>query len=188
MANPSLNRPLANFKARPSQYSENGHGTALRNKSAFAFDADIIALGAAASALVRFTTGDKAIVLDGGEFTFNQEDALAEVYEGTTFSAAGTPNATYAIPMNRLSSRETELTFYDSAVVDTIGTRILHQELIGAAGQNVTKPGFGAAGLEAIIVLKPNTEHIFKLTNNSVLAINIEAHFDFHEVDAKEYS
>ncbi len=58
----------------------------------------------------------------------------------------------------------------------------------GQAGKNVNVPGFGGNVQDANFILKPNTEHLFKVTNNSALDINIEAHYFFREVNAKQYS
>lgn len=178
---------LQNSKPRPAAYDENGHDHALRDGNAFVFDAVLVALASSAAAFIRFTTGDKAIIFEGGLIDTNQEEVVMEVYQNTTFSAPGALNATYVRNMNNIIGRVTELLIYDTPTVDVIGERVLHQIAYGIAGQNVNQPGFGSGVADVSTVLKPNTEHVFKLTNDSVLAVDIETHMFYREVNANEY-
>jgi len=179
---------LQNGKPFPAQYIDNGHGTALRKGLAFIFDATITGLASGAIVLVRFITGDAAIIFESGDITINQEEVLFEIYEDTTFTAPGTEDANFIRKMNRISIINTEIITYSTPVVDTIGEIVVHQIATGTAGQNVNQPGFGGGVQDASFVLKPNTEHLFKVTNNSALAVDIEAHYHYHEAPAKEYS
>lgn len=179
---------LTNSKPRPAAYEENGHDHALRDGNAYSFDAVLTALGVGAEAFIRFTTGDKAIIFEGGLIDTNQEEVLMEVYQDTTFTAPGAPNATYSRNMNNIIARATELVFYDAPTIDVIGERVLHQIAYGIAGQNVNQPGFGSGVADVSTVFKPNTEHVFRLKNDSILAVDIESHMFYREVNAKEYS
>lgn len=179
---------LQNTRPNPTVYTENGHGTALRRGKAFIFDAHIVGLAAAASVIIRFVTGDSAVIFESGDIVINQEEVEFEVYEDTVFTSPGNVNTTFIRNMNRLSTNPTELVVYDTPVVNTIGELVVHQLAIGAAGQNVNNPGFGGGKGDVSFVLKPNTEHLFKVTNNSVLPVTLEAHYFFHEANAKEYT
>lgn len=179
---------LDNARPNPTQFVENGHCIGLRRDASFGFDADGIVLAAGASAVVRFVTGDLAVVFEGGKFTVDQENVLFQVYEDVAFSADGVANLTYVHRHNRLSTRESQLVAYDGAVVDTLGDRILHDRVLGTAGQGQNKPGFGSDTAAPEIVLKPNTEHVFQVTNDSIAQANIEVHFSYREVDPREYS
>jgi len=180
---------LEDGRPSPSLYVENGHDTALRRGTAFNFHAEIEALGAAAISEVRFKTGDLATIFEAAEFHINQELVTFEVYENVTFTVAGNiqPKTDFSNNMNRMSTRDTQLDFYTGVTVDTVGTRILHQAIVGEAGKNVSKPGFGSGGEAVTRLLKPNTEHVFRITNGSVLAANIEAHVNYREVTASQY-
>ena len=178
---------LDQYKQNPSQYTENGHGSSLRSGLAFTFEAIIAALASAGVAEVRFTTGANAIVFEGGDVNINQEDVLFEVYEDTTFTVAGTPNATYAKNSNRINPIATTITFYNGVTVDAAGTQVLRQSVKGAAGQNLNRPGFGSGGPDDSIILKPSTEHIFRITNNSALAVDVDARFKYREVSSIQY-
>lgn len=179
---------LANSKPRPSQYIENGHNSALRDGSSFGFVGSGIVLASSASISIRFTTGTFAIVFEAGRFTLDQENVLYEVYEDTTFSSPGSVNTAYIRKHNRLSLRESQIVTYDGAVVDSIGTQILNDRIRGVAAQGQNKPGFGSGGETDEIVLKPNTEHMFKITNDSLATVNTDVHFFFREVDPKQYN
>lgn len=178
---------LKDGKRFPAQYTENGHGTALRQGLAFAFKATIPALAAGASSIVRFVTGDRAIFFASGSVTINQEDVMLEVYEDVTFTNDGSLNTSFAINLNRVNPTSTQIQFYTGAVVSNIGTQVLQQSIKGVAGQNVNNPGFGTGGQDDASILKPNTEHIFKVTNNSVLAVDIDAVFKYNEADPTQY-
>lgn len=178
---------LSDYNVRPAQHVENGHNTALRSGRSFSFHAEIPSLAPAAIAVIRFTTGDSPIVFENAIFNINQEEVTVEVYEDSTFTVAGTPNADYVLYNNRLKPAVTELAFYDGATVDAIGVRAMHDTIYGIAGQNVNQPGFGASTEESTIVLKPNTEHIFRITNNSVLAVAVESHVFYREADPREF-
>jgi len=189
MANPPLNRPLSIVKPLPALHVENSHGSALRSSSAFLFDASIAALAAAASNIIRFTTGDKAVLMESSEFSINQEKVKIEVYEDVTFTDPGShiPKANLVTNMNRINPKDTQLVFFGAPTIDSQGIRVLHQDIFGIAGQNVNQPGVGASSQTAARIFKPNTEHVFIVTNESVLAVDIDAHFEYHEVNPNEY-
>lgn len=178
---------LNKLKPRPAVYAENGHGFALRDGNAYCMTmSQTINSGAVLE--LRFKTGEHAVKFYSGIFTIDQEDVLFEVYEDTTFSDGGTINTDYGCPMNRIqSAKTTELEFYEGAVVDTDGTLFMRQRILGAAGQGQNKPGFGSAVSGAKRILKPNTEHIFRITNNSDLASIVEAYIVYHQVNPKAY-
>lgn len=178
---------LSLFKPRPAQYIENGHGSALRNGKAFIFDASITALAAAGVINVRFTTGDLAILFESGDITINQEKVLFEIFEDSTFSAGGSLDTTLILNMNRLINTPSGISTYTTPTVSTTGVLVVHQIAVGAAGQNVNHPGFGGIGQDVSFVLKPNTEHLFRITNQSALAVDVEAHYHFHEIDPRQY-
>lgn len=179
---------LENYKHNPAQHIENGHGSSLRVGKAFIFDAAVEALAAAAALEVRFTTGDSAVLFETGDINTNQEKVLFEVYEDTTFTAPGSLVTTLIKNMNRLLANASEIATYTSPTVDADGELVIHQIAVGVAGQNQNQPGFGGSGQDVSFVLKPNTEHMFRITNQSLLAVNVEAHYHFHEVDPKQYN
>lgn len=179
---------LDNSKPRPAQHIENGHDSALRDGRAFIFHHEADALASDAEVFVRITTGDSAIVFEAVEFGINEEAVLFEMYEDVVFSSPGSVDTTFTLNMNRIKSdKDTELTLYTSPVVDTLGARVLHEEVKGVAGLNLIKPGFGTGTQANALVLKPNTEHVFTIKNNSVLAVDVETHFYYHEVTPNEY-
>ena len=179
---------LSPFRKGPAQHTENGHSSALRKGTSYIFDYEKVALGAAAVALVRFVTGDKAMVFEGGDVSINQEDILFEIFEESIFSAPGAENTDYARHLNRIKGVDTEILFYDTPTVTSPGNVVLHQHVLGAAGQNQNQPGFGSGGQDASTVFQPNTEHLLRITSASALAAHIEIHFFFHQAEVREYS
>lgn len=178
---------LLNRKPRPAQYIENSHDHALRDGNAFFMDFHADGLAVDGEVLVRFVTGDKAIVFENAVISMTEEQLLIEVFEDSVFSTAGVLNDTYAKRMNRIKTRETEIQFYDGAVASDEGVRFMHQVVRGVASQSTTKPGLGSSTDSATRVLKPNTEHIMKMTNKSAGPIDVEAQFFYREVDARMY-
>lgn len=179
---------LDNTRPDPSLYIENGHDTALRKGAAFKFDPLTLAIGIAGVVEMRFLTGDNATVFEGANFGTDQEEVLFEVFEDVVFSAPGSLDATIIRKMNNMSLREPEIQVYTGPTVDTLGGRILHDVIRGAASQGQNKPGFGTGSQVNTIVLKPNTEHVFRITNASVVAVNVEAHVFYREVNPKQYA
>ncbi len=179
---------LTLFKPRPAQYIEDGQDTALRIGKTFIFDSNIPALASAASGLVRFTTGNSAIVFTGGEIIMNQEAVEFIVYEDTTYTDGGVLTTAYIRNMNRMINKSSEISTYDAPTVDVIGDVVAQQNAVGQSGKNVNQPGFGGGVQDANFILKPNTEHLFTVTNNSVLAVDVEAHYFFREVEARQYN
>ena len=183
-----MSSTLENYKKFPAQYNENGHGSALRVGRAFIFDADIPALAAAAALTVRFVTGDSAIVFETGDINTNQEEVLFEIYEDSTFTAPGALTTDFVRNMNRIINSAPEIVTYNTPTIDADGVLVAHQIAVGIAGQNQNQPGFGGVGQDISFILKPNTEHIFRVTNNSLLTVKVEAHYHYHEVDPVQYS
>ncbi len=179
---------LENTKLNPTQHIENGHNTALRKGAAFAFDPLSLAIGIAGSVDVRFLTGDNATIFEGATFGTDQELITFEVFQDVTFTAAGDLDTTIIRKMNNMSSREPQIAVYTAPTVDTLGERILHDIVRGTASQGQNKPGFGTGAQAAEIVLKPNTEHIFRITNGSAAAVNVEPHVFYREVDPRQYA
>ena len=179
---------LENSKPRPAAHIENGHNSALRDGATFSFDPLTLTILAAGVADVRFLTGDRATVFEGATFATDQELVTFEVFEDVVFSAPGNLDATIIRKTNRMSNREPEIQVYTAAVVDTLGPRILHDIVRGTASQGQNKPGFGTGSQAAEIVLKPNTEHVFRITNGSAATVNVEPHVFYREVNAKEYT
>lgn len=179
---------LDNAKPRPAGHIENGHNSALRDGAAFAFDPLSVAIGIGASVDTRFVTGDKATIFEGATFGTDQELVTFEVFEDVTFTVAGVLDDTIIRRVNRLSNREPEIDVYTGPTVDVLGPRILHDIIRGTASQGQNKPGFGTGSQAQEIVLKPNTEHIFRITNGSAAAVNVEPHVFYREVDPKQYN
>jgi len=178
---------LEDSKPRPAQFIENGHETGLRSASDFCFNV-VHDIAKDAVVDVRFLTGDLAVEFLSAVFDINQELVIFEVFEDTIYSAPGTINPNIGCQMNRMSSRQTELEFYEAPTITSDGTLFMRQDVLGVAGQNVSKPGFGSGVVGAERILKPNTEHLFRITNSSALTSKVVVHIVYKEVNPKEYS
>lgn len=179
---------LENNRPAPAQYTENGHDTALRKGAAFKFDPLTLPIGISGVVEMRFVTGDNATIFEGANFGIDQELVTFEVFQDVVFSAPGTLDTTIINKMNNVSSREPEIQVYTGPTVDTVGDRILHDIIRGTASQGQNKPGFGTGSQANTIVLKPNTEHVFRITNGSAAAVNVEPHVFYREVDSRDYT
>ena len=179
---------LKNRKPNPAQHTENGHITALRKGAAFVFDPLTVAIDIGLSVDVRFTTGDLAVIFEGATFAVDQEFVTFQVFEDVVFSNNGVLNSTYIRKANRMSGRDSQVQTYDGAVVDTLGPLVLHDIVRGQASQGQNKPGFGTGSNVAETVLKPNTEHTFRITNGSAAIVNVEPHSFFREENPLEYA
>ena len=179
---------LDNTKPSSANHVENGHASALRLGAAFIFDPQSIAIGIGATTDVRFVTGDNATIFEGAAFGIDQELVTFQVFEDVVFSAPGTISTTIIRKANRLSAREPQIDVYTGPTVDTLGPIILHDILRGTASQGQNKPGFGSGSQDVSIILKPNTEHVFRITNGSAAIVNVEPHVFYREEDPRQYA
>ena len=178
---------LRNTKLNAALHVEDSHDASLRKGLSFIFDVDIAGLATNVTRYIRFTTGVNAVKFEGGDITINQERVVFTMYEDTTFTVNGVENTTYVRNLNRMDPLATQLQFFDTPTVNDVGSLVLHQAIVGTAGQNVNQPGVGTGGQEESVILKPNTEHVILLKNESILAVNVETHFFYHEVNPREY-
>ena len=178
---------LGNRKPRPGTYVENGHNHALRDSAAFSFDGVFTGIAPAGIVFKRFLTGARAVVFEGGDISITQENVLVEIYEDVDFLTAGAPGFDHVINMNRINPRATEVLFFDNPTITDIGTRVVHADIKGAAGQNINQPGFGSGTQEFVTVLKPNTEHVLRIENKSIANVDVELDFYYREVNPSQY-
>lgn len=136
------------------------HGQ-IHNSNFFSAGYLDLAVATTADIEVMFETGAAEIhtflkLIAGG-------DALFEVFEGVTTSAAGT--ALTATGHYRPSPGTTSVTWTHSPTVTDYGTT-LWQEYIPGGSQGQTPGAAQTVGAEQV-VFKANTKYILKLTNNA---------------------
>ncbi len=103
-------------------------------------------------------------------------DAQGFIYEGTTFSAAGSVLA--PINRNRFSQNVPPATFTRDPTITDLGTE-LYAELL-AGGSGFLTPGGEASTFEEF-VLKGGETYLVRLTNTSGSAQPVNAVFDFYD-------
>ena len=105
----------------------------------------------------------------GGEATF-------ELYEGTTFTVAGTVLA--AVNRNRGSQNDASTLFYFTPTIDAPGVLLEEGLQPGGSGGNASG-GRGDAGFEEWILMPG--EHVFRVKNLGGAAKNMSVQLDFYE-------
>lgn len=103
-------------------------------------------------------------------------------YEGTTVSADGTPITTDNL--NRNSSNTASMLMFGSPTVTDVGTEI-HNLWIPptAAGVGQTQNGVSDAEAGEEWILKPSTNYLHRMTNNSGATISAWVEIMFYELD-----
>jgi hypothetical protein len=104
---------------------------------------------------IAFPAGVTPVVTFSG---LCQGDALGFLYENASLSG-GTPYT--AINLNRASTNTSQAAITIAPTVNSLGTLVLKQILIGGAGK---KAGGGEVGASSLI-LKPLTSYLIRLTN-----------------------
>jgi len=134
-----------------------------------------VASGSSIDVLVQ--TGTKSvhtyiICAVGGNSTFS-------IYEGTTFSAAGTS----LTPMNnnRSSSNTPLATFTHTPTITLTGTQLDGVEFIPGGSSAVATGAIAPIGSEQI-TMAPSTNYLFRLTNISGVATELNTRISFYEV------
>lgn len=141
------------------------------------FEATHVDLSVAASSsiemLVQVDAGQSAHALINLETT---GDATYELYEGTTFSAAGT--AIDATNRNRESTNTAVTVVTHSPTVTDAGTRIDYHLRPGGGGPHA---GGGSGMLYKEWVLRPGTAYLLRMTNINTSAHAVSMHVDWYE-------
>jgi hypothetical protein len=101
-------------------------------------------------------------------------------YEGSTVSADGTPLSVHNTNRNSILTPVTEI--YSAPTVTGLGTEI-HTLWIPPTGVGIGQSQIGLAGAEAgeEWILKPNTNYIHRVTNESGSTISVWFEFLFYE-------
>lgn len=108
-------------------------------------------------------------------------DALFQMYEGPTFSAAG--DALTAHNHNRVSSKTASGVFTSSPTVSDNGTLMCQEFLAGGTGQgNGATPGAVQGLATEQYVLSPGEDYLLKLTNNAGSNQPLQIIVAFYEV------
>lgn len=178
---------LSNYQSYSAGHIENSHDSLLKLGRAFLFEIHQDAIAPAGVLNLRFLTGNLACIFEAAEFQINEEKVILQIYEDTLYSAPGALNSSYIRILNRIKNIPPLFEVYTGATITDDGTEIQHITITGAAGQSETKPGFGNAQGTKAFILKPNTEYLFRVTNNSVSAVDIDFHMYVLEESAREF-
>lgn len=149
----------------------------------FSFSNTVSALANAAShdILIQCATG-VIIHIVNVEYSIDDSPALLQLYEGTTFSAAGTGITMFN--HSRLSSNTCDATVTHTPTVTSPGT-LYHTRYLpdpgGPAGQS---SGGIIAGGDLEMVIGNNDNYLFRFTNNSGAAIDVGYHFHAYQIGA----
>jgi len=103
-------------------------------------------------------------------------DFEAQVFEGTTISAAGTPIT--PLNLNRASSKQSTGIFTTAPTITTDGVEIGHAVLPGGQRNNAIDTEVGGKGE---IVLAPNTNYLIRAKNFSGSASRVSTTIIFYE-------
>jgi hypothetical protein len=113
-------------------------------------------------------------------FSVSAGDCDAYLYEGATVSADGTPETVYNTNRNSTNAAET-LLFTDPTVTDP-GTEIHHVWMPPTGAGVGSSTGLSKVSFDEEWLLKPSTDYLIRLTNNSGGAIDIWHEMLFYEV------
>lgn len=131
-----------------------------------------VANGASVNILLKVPAGVQPH-LNAFQVTGGRGDLDIAVYEGATVSADGTGGT--LLNMNRNSTNVSQSSFYYTPTITDDGTLIKQvwvPPTVTGTGQSANGLGVGFVGRE--LVLKEDTNYIFRVTNNSGDTINIE--------------
>lgn len=112
------------------------------------------------------------------KYTFVSSGAPCDIflYEGTTVSANGTIQT--ASNGNRNSSNTSDISVYLTPTVTGVGTQI-HYDLLGGTKQS----GGSAETLPVEWILKPATNYLLRVTNNSGSTVTIGTNFFWYDTN-----
>ncbi len=100
------------------------------------------------------------------------------LFEGTTFSAAGSPIV--PLNLNRASALASTCVFNDSPTITADGTEIAHTVLPGGQRNQAVDNEVGGDGE---LILAPNTDYLVRATNFSGSASRVSTSVTFYEPD-----
>lgn len=133
-----------------------------------------VANGSSIDLMLQTSTKDVHITIQissGGDSTFF-------VYENTDFSAEGTTIT--PSNHNRTSDKVPSLVSTYGPTLNSTGTLIWQQYIVGGTGG--MSPGGHSNGGSEVAVLAPNTNYLFRLTNQAGTAQPLQIIIGFHEV------
>lgn len=137
----------------------------------------VILAGATVSMLGR--TGSKEVHLDGFDIAGSDGNMSVNMYEAPTISADGIP--VDIIARNRAKSEAPTHTVFANPTITGVGLLLEHSEVFstGSQGSHLT----GSSGnISEDWILKPNTEYLIQITNNSTGDISYVSKFVWSEV------
>ena len=138
-----------------------------------------VANGASVEVFMR--TGTIPVHFTRAQFTLGRGDIDINTYEDTTVSADGTPIVIFNT--NRISTNTPEMDIFGGATIVTDGNQ-MHTLWAHPTGTGVGN----AIGLSEVSngeewILKPATNYMVRLTNNSGASITFSYEFLFYETD-----
>ena len=123
--------------------------------------------------------GDNALHVTYFGVVATGSPVVVEYYENTTVSADGTPMALGN--NNRTSEKVTTATMFEGPTITGVGDRLGGTEI-----PDITVGAGQSSGGQAILgggewILKPNTNYLYRITNNSGSAINYNITLFYYE-------
>lgn len=139
-----------------------------------------VGIGANLDILMQFPAG---VVGHMTLVEFQMEDGPVDIalYENTTFSAAGT--AVNVKNHNRLSTRTAGITMTHTPTITGVGDVVTQRYIPAGGGPPGQEAGTLVRGEDSEWILGNGVDYLWRLTNNSGVAIDVGFHLDGYILD-----